>query len=958
MDRQGSNFFKQIALLSASAAVLISVLGLLGWGLGLPALIRVRPSYIPIALSTCIALLIQGIILIVHVLWPSHARRWPFVVLAAVTVIFGMLTFIGAFANLDMNFEGAVLPSGERFSQFPVNRMSPLTGMLASSTGAALLLLLRHKTQKPVPHLAAGLASLAAMAGLIGTVGYVYGTPLLYGGPVIPMALTASAAFMFLGAGLAVAAPPSAFLIGPFTGGSVRAMLLRTFVPLGFITVIGSDILQHLVTRLNSALVSAASAVFFGMATIVIVVQAARMIGRIIDKAEAERAMAEKELLRAKQDWELTFDSVPDLIALVDDQHRITRVNQAMADRLGLTPEQCIGASCHEAVHGMPEAPAFCPHALTCRDGQEHVCEVYEPRLGGHFLVSTTPLFDSQSQPVGSVHVARDITLHKQAEDALREEHNRLDAIIEFLPDATFVIDISGKVIAWNRAIEEMTRVSKADMLQTADYEYAIPFYGERRPVLIDLILKPDAEFETSKYDYVQRHGNLLYGETYVPQAFEGKGAYIWSAASVLRDSSGNAVGAIQSLRDVTERKRAEQERLRLEQQLLQVRKAESLARMAGAIAHHFNNKLMVVIGNLELALGFLPRESNPRTKILQAMEASHQAAEISLLMLACIGQTAEKKEPLYLAQTIRETLPPLIASLPRNVHLKTGVPLQGPVILADPVHIKQILTNLVLNASEAIGDQEGDISVAIHEMFSPQVRESRVFPPEWESKAEGYVCLSVSDTGCGLDTATQERIFDPFFSTKFVGRGLGLSLVLGLLRAYEGAIAVESQVGRGTTFQVFFPLPAAEKLPSQNDGSLVSDEIEAGLLVLFVDDEPMMRDIGIDMFNLLGCEVIVAADGPEAVEIFRTRKDEVSVVVLDLNMPRINGWETLAMLRRLRPDIPVVMASGRDENQVIQADYPDRPQAYLQKPYVLENLKTAIEQATNASRVGKEDAA
>jgi PAS domain S-box-containing protein len=807
-DRQTSSIFERVALGGASATVLISVLGLLGWGLGLPALTSIRPGYVPIALSTCIALLIQGTILIVYVQWPSHARRWPLAALAAATAIFAILAFAGAFVHLDMTFEGALLPSDVRFAQFPVDRMSPFTGMLVFSTGIALFLLLLHKNQKLIPHLAAGLAGLAALAGLIGTVGYAYGTPLLYGGTVIPMALTTSAAFMFLGTGLAAAAGPSAFFIEPLTGGSVRAMLLRTFVPLAFIAVIGSDIFQRLVTRLNSALVSAASAVFFGMATIVIVVQAARRIGRIIDKTEAERALAEKELLRAKQDWERTFDSVPDLIAILDVKHRITRLNKAMADRLGLAAGQCIGESCYKLVHGAQGAPAFCPHVLSCRDGQEHVAEVYEPRLGGHFQISTTPIFDEQRRPVGIVHVARDITRHKEADEALQREHDRVNAIVEFLPDATFVIDISGKVIAWNRAIEEMTGVSKADMLQKADYEYAVPFYGERRPILIDLILKPDSEFESSKYDYVQRHGDLLFGETYTPQAFKGKGAHIWSAASVLRDSSGNAVGAIQSLRDITERKRAEEERLRLEQQLLQVQKAESLGRMAGAIAHNFNNKLMVVIGNLELALGVMPQESAPRARVLQAMNASQQAAEISRLMLACIGQTSVKVETLYLAETIRETLPPLTASLPQNVHLKTDITLQGPIVLADPVHIKQILTNLVLNASEAIGDQEGDISVAIREMLSAQVRESRVFPPEWEPKAERYVCLSVSDNGCGLDAATQEKIFDPFFSTKFIGRGLGLSVVLGLVRAYEGAIAVESRMGLGTTFRVFFPLP------------------------------------------------------------------------------------------------------------------------------------------------------
>ncbi len=802
-----------VAIFGGSTAVSIGILGILGWILRLPALTSFEPNYIPIALSTCIAFLIQGAILILRSFRPEHARRWPFVALAAVTSIFGLLAFIGYLSSSGLDFERILSPFTGHFAQFPVNRMSPLTGMLLCISGFSLLVLLRNKA----PDLASILAAPQTLTGFIGTMGYLYRTPLLYAGPIIPLALTTCIAFMLFGLGLIAAAGPNASILRPLTGNSIRAMLLRIFIPLGFLAVIGSDILQRAVTNLNSALVSAISAVFWVIVTFALIAQAARMIGRIIDKAEAERMLSEEKLLQAKQDWEQTFDSVPDLIALLDDRHRITRVNKAMADRLGLTPDQCIGASCFEVVHGIPEAPKFCPHVLTCQDGHEHVCEVHEPRLGGHFLVSTTPLFGKQSRPIGSVHVARDITRHKQAEEALREQRNRLNAIVEFLPDATFVIDVSGKIIAWNRAMEEMSGLSKSDMLQKTDYEYAIPFYGDRRPVLIDIILKSEIGFDLSKYSNIQRHGDSLYGETYVPGAFGGKGAYLWSAASALRDGAGDIVGAIQSVRDITERKRTEQERLRLEHQLLHAQKAESLGRMAGAIAHNFNNKLMGVMGNLELALELLPREANPRAKVLDAMRASQQAAEISRLMLACIGQTAEQKESVNFSETIRDTLPPLTASLPPNVRLRTGIQLQGPSILAVPKHIKQILTNLVLNASEAIGDREGDILVALCNTSSPQVEESRVFPPEWEPKGEAYACLSVSDTGCGLDTEMLEKIFDPFFSTKFIGRGLGLSVVLGLVRAYEGAIAVESKVERGTIFKVFFPLPAGERVPIPN---------------------------------------------------------------------------------------------------------------------------------------------
>lgn len=556
-DRKRLSLLKAAAVLGGSIAVFIGILGVLGWTLRRPFLISFGPNYIPIAISTCIVFCIQGAILILRTLRPEHAWRWLVVTGVSLTSIFGISIFAGYVLNFDTNFERLLFHS-EQFAQFPANRMSPFTGMLFFFSGLSLLASLRNNPGKTNSDLIVLLAAPAALTGMIGSMAYLYGTPLLYAGPVIPLALTTCLAFMFLGFGLVASAGSGASLLKPLTGSSIRASLLRFFVPLGVLAAIGSNILQQAVTNLNSAIVSGISAVFWAVVTVVLVVEAARIIERILDEAKTERALAEKELLRVQQDWKLTFDSVPDLIAILDDQHRIVRMNRAMADRLGKSAEEYIGRPCYEVVYGEAEAPAFCPHDSTCRDGTEHVTDVLEPRLGGHFLISATPIHDEQGQLMGIVHVARDITRHKQAEKALQEAHNRLDAIIEFLPDATFVIDRSGKVIAWNRSMEEMSGVSKADILHKSDYEYALPFYGERRPVLIDLLLRPDPDLEASAYESTSRDGDLLIGETFTPRAFGGRGAYVWSTASVLRNSSGEVIGAIQSIRDITERKRAE----------------------------------------------------------------------------------------------------------------------------------------------------------------------------------------------------------------------------------------------------------------------------------------------------------------------------------------------------------------------------------------------------------------
>jgi signal transduction histidine kinase len=243
-------------------------------------------------------------------------------------------------------------------------------------------------------------------------------------------------------------------------------------------------------------------------------------------------------------------------------------------------------------------------------------------------------------------------------------------------------------------------------------------------------------------------------------------------------------------------------------ERLHQVEKEESLGRMAGAIAHHFNNMLGAVMGNLELALDYAPGNSHLRTHMSEAMKASRRAAEVSRLMLSYLGQTPARKKLIDLSDTVREAIPFLNPSLHEKLHLTTSVPQSGPVVRADEAHIRQILANLVSNAAEAILDEDGgDISLAIRVLPVEEIAGLKFFPRDWAPKPESYACLSVSDTGEGLKDTLPDKIFDPFFSTKFTGRGLGLAVVLGLVRAHDGAVVVDSRPGGGTLFRVFLPM-------------------------------------------------------------------------------------------------------------------------------------------------------
>ncbi|MDR3567832.1 MAG: ATP-binding protein [Syntrophobacteraceae bacterium] len=413
-----------------------------------------------------------------------------------------------------------------------------------------------------------------------------------------------------------------------------------------------------------------------------------------------------------------------------------------------------------------------------------------------------------------------------------------------------------------------------------------------------------------------------------------------------LRGLTGTGNRVIEVFGDVTALKRAEAERIEMEKRLQSLEKVESLGRMAGSIAHHFNNKLATVLGNLELALWDLAEESEVRASIVESMKAAHQAADVSLMMLAYLGQTTGRKEPVDLVETIRESLKSSSVSIPRHVRLETDFPPGRPIILGDNLHVKQIFANLVSNAVEAIEQNEGNLTVSVHVSQGAEIRGFRFFPMDWEPKAEQYICLSVSDTGCGIELTTIEKLFDPYFSTKFTGRGMGLPVLLGLARAHNGATTVVSSPGEGSTFRVFFPLHAMEAAPPFKETPHTDKGAQDRAFVLLVDDDPWVRNMAQSMLKRMGYGVLAASGGAEALKLFEEDPDRVRIVITDLTMPGMDGWETLTALRKIRPNVPVVLASGYDLALALDRDCIEQPNAFAHKPYSMGELKSAIDKA------------
>ena len=426
----------------------------------------------------------------------------------------------------------------------------------------------------------------------------------------------------------------------------------------------------------------------------------------------------------------------------------------------------------------------------------------------------------------------------------------------------------------------------------------------------------------------------------------DGKVRHLRANGIMIRDEEGKPSRMIGLNHDITEGKQTEADKEKLEAQNMQFQKTESLGRMAGAIAHHFNNQLGVVIGNLEMAIDVLPEGDEAINKLTASMKAAWKAAEMSGLMLTYLGQTLDEREPLDLSETCLRSLPIIQAMISGRVALETVFPSPGPIIMANANRIQQIISNLSTNAWEAIGKSQGVINLNIKTVSPAEIPATHRFPIGWQPQGSAYACLEVTDTGSGIAAGDFDKLFDPFFSSKFIGRGLGLPVVLGIAKAYGGAVTVESESGRGSTFRVFLPVSAVEAAPRQREKESQSPEFKQGGTVLLVDDEELVRGMAAAMLKRLGFSVLEAKDGVEAVEMFRERRDKIRFVLCDLTMPRMNGWETLTALRKIAPDFPVILASGYDKAQVMSGEHPEWPQAFLGKPYRLKGLNDAISEA------------
>jgi len=664
--------------------------------------------------------------------------------------------------------------------------------------------------------------------------------------------------------------------------------------------------------------------------------------GIMVDLTKVKQA--EEALRESEEKYRNILESMEEGYYEVNLAGNFTFFNDAMCRIRGYTRDELMGMNNREYMDAETAKKVYKVYNEVYRNGRP--VKGYEWKImrrdgeERHVEVSVALIKNLEDKPIGFRGIVRDVTQRKQAEEAVKASQQRLSQIINFLPDATMVIDLEGKVIAWNRAIEEMTGIKAEDILGKGDYEYAIPFYGERRPVLIDLIGKWNEEIE-AKYQYVKKEGESLVSETYDPLVKPG--GFLWNSASLLYDRNGDAIGAIESIRDITDRKVAEKKRIELENKLHRSKKMESLGLMAGGVAHDLNNILSGIVSYPELLLMDLPEDSPLRKPIKTIQESGMRAADVVEDLLTIARGVATGKEVLNLNSIVTEYFESAelqkLKGIYAFVDIKVELDLDLLNMSGSSTHIKKTLMNLVTNASEAI-EGSGTVTISTRNRYLDEPLKG------YEDVHQGeYAVLSVSDEGSGISPEDLERIFEPFYTKKVMGRsgtGLGLAVVWNTVQDHNGYIDVKSSK-KGTVFELYFPV-TRKAVADEEEKVFLKDYLGHGEKILVVDDEERQREIACGMLTRLGYNAGSVSSGEEAIEY--VKENPVDLIVLDMVMPKgINGRETYEEIIKIRPGQKAIIASGYAKTKEVDTAQQLGAGKYVKKPYTLEKIGVAVKE-------------
>jgi PAS domain S-box-containing protein len=647
----------------------------------------------------------------------------------------------------------------------------------------------------------------------------------------------------------------------------------------------------------------------------------------ITRRQEAERALRESE-----ERLRILFDQAADAIYVYRPDGSLVQVNQEACRTLGYSQEEMMGLNLTDIQAARTSWDVIRQAVETLKPGRHINLETrYRKKDGSTFPVEVTLSLLETPNGVRVMGIVRDISDRKLVEEALRQSEDRFRVLNEESPLGISLIDQKGRYKYVNPAFVRMFGYT-LDQVKTGKnwFKLAYPDEEYRKSVLKtwkeDLTVCPQGEAR--------------------PRTFEVRcndGTY---KTIIFRPVTTAFHGQLVLYEDVSERKRAEEEKERLESQLRQSQKMEAVGTLAGGIAHDFNNILAAITGYSELALERARRGNTTPKELEQILKAADRAKELILQILA-FSRTAETElKPLNLNRVVTDAIAIIERTIPKMIAVELNLARDLRPINGDSYQIEQVLLNLANNANDAMPDG-GKLSIATSNASLDQEYANT----HLEASPGDYVLLTVSDTGEGMDDETLEHIFEPFYTTKGVGKGTGLGLasVYGIVKSHGGHITCHSEQGKGATFKIYYPSLKPESLPVEAEKPDFDVMPGGSETILLVDDEETIRDLGQQILADLGYKVLVAQTGEEALDIFREQGPEIDLTVLDISMPGMGGHKCLQELLKIDPKAKVIIATGYSRSGRLKGTLDSGAAGYIAKPFRQRDLLHTIRSVLDA---------
>jgi PAS domain S-box-containing protein len=656
-----------------------------------------------------------------------------------------------------------------------------------------------------------------------------------------------------------------------------------------------------------------------------------RAMWQLLERKRAEEALYESEQ-RHRTISEIVSDHAYSFRVCEGSELEIEWETEAIERITGLTAEEIklLGHRIRFVHHGDRGAYKF--HYQQVLAGKSDICDYRIITKEGNIRWMRDyahPLRDPVTKSVIKVYGAsQDITERKRVEAELRESEASHRSLVENLPGIVYriFVRLGMQIGFFNDYISKLTGYTTDE------------FVHEKRKSM-DFLIVEDDRLRVKEAIQESLRNNKPYEIEYKLRTKQGEIRSVIDRGSPIIGSDRQPFFIDGIILDITELKQSEEASRHTQ-------KMESLGILAGGVAHDFNNLLQAILGQNSIALMKLDKDSSAYTNIKKAEQAAHRASELTQQLLAYSGKGKFQERELQVNDIVSENMHLLEVSISKNVRIHEELQSDLWYICADPGQLQQIIMNLIINAGEAIGEQQGNIWISTRMMVLKESDELWCAKLHEPLQNGNYVVLEVRDDGCGISPAVLEKIFDPFFSTKFTGRGLGLSAVLGIVKGHKGGVCVESVEGGGTTFKIALP-GIKHALRSEVDKVTTSATIDG--LILIVDDEEIVREVVSDLLEMNGITSVSVSNGYAALKVYRERQREIVAVVLDLSMPEMDGVVVAKRLKEINSEVRIILSSGYSEVEA-QARFAETGlEAFIQKPFASDTLVELLKKITQS---------